>query len=49
MADRNLSPAQIFAVIKQLTQVQMLAVILFLLIESRQDRDTILTRLKALT
>lgn len=46
---RNLTPAQIFGLLKQLTPAQMQLVMLFLLIENRPDRDVILTKLKALT
>lgn len=45
---RDLTPAQIFALIKQLTPAQQQSITLFLLIENRTDRDLIIARLKQL-
>jgi hypothetical protein len=43
---RELTNAQIMAVIRQLTPAQMQVIVLFLLIENRQDRDEIIAKLR---
>jgi hypothetical protein len=43
---RDLTPAQIIALIRQLTPAQIAVVTLFLLVENRADRDEIIAKLR---
>jgi hypothetical protein len=43
---RDLTNAQIVAIIRQLTPAQMQVITLYLLIENRQDRDEIIAKLR---
>jgi hypothetical protein len=45
---RDLSPAQVIALIRQLTPAQMQIIALYLLIEDRVDRDDVIARIRQL-